>query len=127
MTELKTDTVSTKQVEEKKAPEGHDLTQKLNVTGWALFFIWIGVAFMVKFDTAVSLFGIGVITLRMQAFRKYSNLKLESFWVVVGLLFVVGGIWGIFKVDFSLAPIVLIVAGLVLLVSMLRGKSPVKK
>jgi hypothetical protein len=61
--------------------------------------------------------GVGVITLAVQVVRKYLNLKLEGFWVVIGLLFVVGGLWELFEPDLPLVPILLIVAGAALLIS----------
>ncbi|MGD2125631.1 MAG: hypothetical protein PVG99_06090 [Desulfobacteraceae bacterium] len=49
---------------------------------------------------------------------------LEGFWVVIGLLFVIGGLWTLFEPKLPLLPIVLILAGLVLIVSILKGKRP---
>jgi hypothetical protein len=39
----------------------------------------------------------------------------------VGFLFVLGGVWELLSIQFSLVPIVLIVAGAALLLSALRG------
>jgi hypothetical protein len=65
--------------EELKTNEGSELSHKLAVVGWSLFFIWIGIALLLKVDAGIGLLGIGIITLGMQTARKYYNLKLEGF------------------------------------------------
>jgi len=97
------------------------LAQKLDVAGWGLFFIWVGIALLMDFSWGVGLLGVAVITLGGQAVRRYFGLALERFWVVCGLLFLVGGIWELYRVEVSLVPILLIVAGGALLVSLAVG------
>ena len=109
-------------VEELEDVNLQDMAHKLSATGWALFFIWIGIAFLAKFSVAVGMLGIGCITLGMQATRKQFKLQLEWFWIVVGILFFVGGLWELFKMDISLVPFILILGGIVLLISIFRGK-----
>ena len=99
-----------------------ELEHKLSVTGWALFFIWIGIAFLTNIGSGVGLLGIGVITLVIQGVRKLYNLKVESFWLFVGILFILSGLWELFQANIPLVPIVLIMAGVALLVSILRKK-----
>lgn len=111
-----------KKGEELQTKERGELEHKLRAVGLSLFFIWIGVAFLAKIGVGMGLLGVGIITLGMQVVRKYVNLNLEGFWVVIGLLFAVGGIWHLFETKLPLAPIVLIVAGMVLLFSVFRGK-----
>ena len=118
---------STKQVEEVRASERHRLAKKLDAAGWGLFFIWVGIAFLADFHIGVGLLGVGVITLGGQAARKLLDLKLEGFWVVVGLLFVVGGLWELFEAQIGLVPILLIVVGLALLISAFWGKRQSEK
>jgi hypothetical protein len=90
--------------------------------GWALFLIWIGIAFLGNFEIGISLVGIGVITLGMQIFRALSQVRVEGFWIVVGILFLVGGFWELFKPDLPLVPVLLIIAGLLLLLSIAKRK-----
>ena len=116
-----------KKNEELKTNKSSKLEDKLAAVGWGLFFIWIGIALMMNVGASIGLLGVGVITLGMQAIRRYFNLKLERFWVIVGLLFVVGGLWELFEAKLPLVPILLIVAGLALLVSTLRGKRLMRK
>ena len=110
------------QVEKEEKAEKRDLAGKLDKAGWALFFIWVGIALLTKRGLGVGLVGVGVITLACQAARKLFNLKLEGFWIVVGVLFVVGGLWEIYEPKLELVPVLLILAGLALLVSVLRGR-----
>lgn len=99
------------------------MTEKnIEAAGWGLFFVWIGISFLVGFSFAVGLLGVGVITLGGQMARKLSNIKLEGFWVVVGILFIIGGIWELLKIEVQLVPVLIIVAGLVILISVFSGK-----
>jgi len=99
------------------------MTEKnFDAVGWGLFFVWVGISFLAGFTFAVGLLGVGVITLGVQLARKFFNLKLDGFWFVVGFLFIIGGIWELLKIEIQLVPILIIVAGLVILISVLRGK-----
>lgn len=97
-------------------------TDKLAVVGLALFFIWIGIALLLNVGFHIGLLGVGIIILVMQIARLFSKLKLEWGWVVVGLLCVVGGLWGLFEVELALVPILLIIAGVVLIISIATKK-----
>ena len=99
------------------------VAKKVDVAGWGIFFIWVGTALLMDFSWGVGLVGVAVITLGGQAVRKYFGLTLEKFWVVCGLLFLVGGVWELYRVEVSLVPILLIVAGGALLVSLAVGTS----
>lgn len=114
---------NTRENEQSKANKSSTLGDKLPAVGWGLFFIWIGVALLIKVGAGVGLLGVGVITLGVQAARKCFDLQLEVFWVVVGSLFVAGGLWELFEPKLSLVPILLIVAGAALLVSVVTRKS----
>ena len=99
------------------------LTRKLEAIGWGLFFIWMGAALFAHLGWGAGLLGVGIITLGVQAARKHFELKLEGFWVAVGFLFVVGGICKLFNVHLGLVPILCIVAGIALLVSIFVGRA----
>jgi len=95
---------------------------KLDTIGWGLFFIWIGIAFLLDFGFGIGLMGIGVIALGVQIARTRHGLKGETFWIIIGILFVLGGLWQLFEPDLPLIPILLIVAGLIVLLSVMRKK-----
>jgi len=100
----------------------HALSKKLEAAAWGLFFIWIGIAVFGHVGWGAGLIGAGIITLGAQMARKYFALKLEGFWVAVGFLFVVSGVWKLFNGHLRFLPILCIVAGVALLVSALVGR-----
>ena len=102
--------------------EKHHLTDKLAAVGWGLFFVWIGVAWLLNVGTGIGLLGVGILTLGMQVVRKSFNLPLEGGWIVVGVLMVLGALWEMFQVEMNLVPIFIIIAGVALLISILKGK-----
>ena len=96
------------------------VAHKLDAAAWGLFFVWVGVALIANLGWGLGLLGVGVITLGGQLARKYFILTVERFWIVVGLLFVLGGVWELLGLQFSLVPILLIVVGVALLLSAVR-------
>ena len=99
------------------------LAGRLDAAGWGLFFVWVGVALFAHVGWGVGLLGVGGITTGVQAARKYVGLRVEPFWLVVGFVFVAGGVAEFMKFEFDLLPLVLIVAGVALLVSALRERA----
>lgn len=96
--------------------------ERLDAVAWGLFFLWIGIALLTNLSWGVGLLGVGIIVLGAQAARRYMALSLEAFWVVVGVLFVMGGVWELLSVRVGMIPVVCIAAGVLLLVSALRRK-----
>lgn len=112
-------------VEVQTPPGGRrpdDLEKKIGAASWALFFIWIGVVFLAAIPPMITLLGIAAIVLGAQGMRTMSGLKAEPFWVVVGVLFVLWGVWDLLPLDLPLVPILLIVAGAALLASLFMRK-----
>lgn len=93
-----------------------DRSSLFEVVGWALFFIWVGFAWLMGFSLGVGLLGVGILTLGMQGIRYLNHVKVQGFWLVVGLAFVVGGFWELWSVAIPLAPVVLIGLGIGMLV-----------
>jgi hypothetical protein len=121
------------------AENGHDqmgentrtLLKKLDAVGWGVFFIWIGIALLADVGWGVGLLGVGVITLGAQAARKYFGLPVERFGLVIGIVFVLWGVWELLKIQLGkapipggLLPILFIVVGTLLTVSALLRKRP---
>lgn len=99
------------------------VARRLDAAGWGLFFVWLGFALIANLGWGVALLGVGVITLGVQLARSQFGVRFESFWVAVGFLFAVSGVWEIFNFRIRLIPIVLIVAGAALLLSAVRKTS----
>lgn len=100
---------------------------KLEGLAWGLFFIWIGIALLANLGWGIALLGVGILVLCGQIARKCMALEFETFWLIVGVFFVMGGVWVLVDVRVSLIPIFCIVAGAVLLVSALVGKPRAKE
>jgi hypothetical protein len=100
-----------------------DLGGKLSAAGWGLFLLWIGIVYLGSISAWVALVGIGAITLGMQVVRKSLGLAPEGFWLVVGVLFVVGGIWDRSGTTLPLFPILLIVVGAAVFLSIFKGRA----
>ncbi|MDH3546960.1 MAG: hypothetical protein OEN22_07655 [Gammaproteobacteria bacterium] len=98
-----------------KFMERQDRSSIFDVLGWSLFFIWIGVAWLMGLGLGYGLLGVGIITLGMQVARYFYDVKVEWFWVLVGLAFLIAAFWELWSVAVPLAPIVLIAAGVGLL------------
>ena len=98
----------------------HELAKKVGAGAWGLFFIWIGIVLLAGISGSTGMLGVGVITLAAQAARRFLGLRLETFWLVVGGVFVLGGLWNLVQVELPLFPILLIVAGAALVLSMFR-------
>jgi hypothetical protein len=110
---------------EDNVPRGGEnvIAERLTAVGWGLFFIWIGVVSLQGYSAAVGLLGVGIIALIIQIWRKFAGLDMEGFWAVIALLFIIGGLLAIFGIDFPLIPVALLVAGLLLILSVLRRKA----
>lgn len=102
---------------------GRVAAHKLEGMAWGLFFIWIGLAFLLNLAWGIGLLGVGVLMVGKQMARKYLGLQFETFWFVVGAFFILGGVWESFSLRISLIPILCIAAGAGLLVSALVAKS----
>ena len=100
--------------------ESQRMAARLDAAGWGAFFLWVGTALTANLDWGIGLLGVGLITLGGQAARKRFDIPVEGFWLVVGLLFSLGGIWEIFNVEFEFGPVLLVIVGLGLLLSALR-------
>jgi len=106
--------------------EQEALRRKIDAVGWSLFFIWIGIGMIAHFEKNITLLGIGLILLGGQAGRKYYDLEVETFWVIVGLLFLGGGIWNILGLNVPFGAAILILIGVAGLFKTLRKEGDKK-
>jgi hypothetical protein len=97
-------------------------TQRLDDVGWALFFVWIGVALLIDVGWGWGLLGVAAIILGQAVIRRTKKLAIDGLWVAVGIMFLAGGLWELFRVSWPLVPVLIIGCGLALLWSALRGR-----
>ena len=98
------------------------IARRLDTIGWGLFFIWVGIVILADLGWGIGLVGVGVLVLAEQMVRIRCGLRPEGFWVVVGILLVVGGGWELMETHLWLVAAVLIIAGVALLLSAAREK-----
>ena len=90
--------------------------KRLDAIGWAIFFIWIGIVFLVKaIPDGVGSLGVGAIVLIGTLVRVFLRISVSLFWVIIGLVFLLAGLGELFAVDLPLLPIALIVCGILML------------
>ena len=111
-------------VEEHVNPERQrgGLAARLDSVGWALFFIWVGVALLLDVGWGIGLLGVGAITLGGQAARMTFGLRLEGFWAILGIIFLLGGIWELYGITVPLLPLLLIAAGVAVIIGAFAGR-----
>ena len=93
----------------------HDHTSQIDAIGWGLFFIWVGIAWYAGLGLGAGLLGVAVITLGMQAVHKLLHFKGGGFWILVGVLVALGGVWELMAIERPLVPVLLIVVGILII------------
>ena len=114
------DNTSTTETPSSTTPKG--IGRMLDSAGWGLFLIWVGASFLMDLGWGVGLIGVAAVIFLKQAARRYYGRNLERFWVVVGVLSLLGGVWELFQIRFDLGPVLLIVAGGALLLTLSRRR-----
>jgi hypothetical protein len=113
---------------DRNLDNAHALAKKLDAVGWGVFFIWLGIAFLANVGWGVGFLGVGIIALGAQAVRKYFGLPHERFWLVIGGVFVVWGLWRLLRIQLpapvtgNVLPILFIAVGVVVVASALMRK-----
>ena len=107
-----------------KSQDQHALAEKLSAAGWGIFFIWMGIAFLTGIGWSVGLVGVGVIVVGGEVARRSLGLPVNWVWMTIGSLFIVWGACELLTIRLSgsLLPILSIVAGIAILVSVLRPR-----
>lgn len=98
------------------------LASRLNAAGWGLFFVWLGIVFLGNFTFGVTMLGIAAVTLGMQGVRKLFALPFEGFWLFVGLVFLLGGVWDYLNPRLPLAAVVFFILGALLLAQVMKRR-----
>ncbi len=96
-------------------------SEKIGAVAWAIFFIWAGIAILANLPWGLFLLGVGIIILAAQLVRRLMDIKIEGFWIACGAVFLAGGLWTLVDLPWPLAPILLILLGVVLLGKTVTG------
>jgi len=99
----------------RSSTETSDHARQLDSVAWAVFFIWVGIAMLADVPWGWFLLGVGALILTAEFARWQMDLKLSGFWIACGTVFLAGGLWILLDLPWPLAPILIILLGVVLL------------
>jgi hypothetical protein len=105
---------STQQVVGSTA-EKSEPVRLLDSVGWAVFFIWVGVAILANVPWGWFFIGVALLILASQFARRLMGLEIEGYWVACGAVLLVGGLWTLLNLPWPLAPMLLILLGVAML------------
>ena len=91
-----------------------ELDKRLDTIGWGLFLVMIGGIWLVPEGTVPEgtwLIGVGLIILGLMGIRSMNGIKINVFWLVVGLIALTIGIGEVYGINISVLPILLIIIG----------------
>ena len=97
----------------------NEVAGRIDGAGWGLFLLWVGLSLLLDLGWGIGLLGVGLLTLAMQGVRRVFGLDQEGFWLLVGGVLSLAGIWELAEIGISLAPVLLVGVGLVVLISAL--------
>jgi hypothetical protein len=95
--------------------------RRIDGLGWALAFIWAGVALLADIGWGWLLAGLGVIILGAQAALRMSRARTSGFWIACGVVLLGSGVWELLRLQWPLAPVLFILVGVAILFSALGG------
>jgi len=90
------------------------LDKRLEALGWGLFLLMIGCLWLVPEGTVPEgtwLIGTGVIILGLMGVRYIYGIKIDGFWLVLGIVALAFGISDVFGLNIPVFPILLIIIG----------------
>jgi len=91
------------------------MDKRLESIGWALFFVMSGILWIMPEELVPEgawLFGTGLIILGFSGIRYLYRIKIEEFWLVMGILFLSFGLSEYFILDLPILPILLVLIGI---------------
>jgi hypothetical protein len=108
---------------DKSAAPGTHTRRRIDAAAWALFFIWVGSSILANVSWGWFLVGIGAIVLAAQmAVSRIPGEKADAFWLICGGVFLAAGIWEILRLEWPLAPLLMILLGVGVLWRAFFGK-----
>lgn len=100
------------------------MADRIAAIGWGTFFVWLGIALLADLGWGFGLLGIGLIALGAQAARWLMRLRLEGFWLLFGVGFVIAGSSRLVGAPLPPIPVVLVLAGLTLVIAAVLDSAP---
>ena len=97
--------------------------RRLDAAGWAIFFIWAGVALLAGVGWTWMLIGTATIILAVQAILLLRGEAMDVFMVAVGVVLLGGSVADMYGAPWSFVPAALIVIGVGMLAGTLRGRA----
>lgn len=91
----------------------------IDAAAWGAFLIWLGAAWLARLPVGVLLLGFATIVVAAQLARRARGMGLEWPWLFVAACSALAGIWSLAAIQLELVPVLLIVAGAALLLSLL--------
>jgi membrane-bound ClpP family serine protease len=107
----------------KKFGTNSTFARSIDAAGWALFFMWVGIALLAGFGWTVSLIGTAAIILFVQAVLFFRGERLDVFMAAVGVVLLIGAIADVYGSIWSLFPALLIVVGIAMLADTFRRRT----
>lgn len=89
--------------------------RRVDSVAWAAFFIWAGLTMLMEVPWGWFLVGVGALTLATQLFHWQMDHQADRFWIACGVVFLAGGVWMLLQIQWPLAPLLIILLGVVLL------------
>ena len=91
------------------------LDKQLDATGWGLFFIMIGVLWLLpegKVHEDSWLIGMGAIIFCLNGIRYLYGIRVQGFRTVIGIIALIFGVSGVFSLDLPVFQMLIIIFGI---------------
>ena len=98
-----------------------DFSRSVDTIGWALFFVWVGVALLSNMSWTGALGGAAAIILGVQAALYFQGERVDLFMTAVALVLIVAIVTDLSGSTWSLFPALLIIIGIAMLANTLRA------
>lgn len=106
----------------KRFSTNSTFARSIDSIGWALFFMWVGIALLANLSWTASLIGTAAIILAVQTTLFFQGERLDVFMAAVGMVLLIGAFADVYGSVWSLFPALLIVIGIAMLVDTLRPR-----
>lgn len=96
---------------DERAASRNELGRRIIAAAWALSFIWVGTALLVRIEWGGMLAGLGTVILAAQIAMGVTVERVDRFWIVCGAVILAAGLWELLALRLPLAPWLMILLG----------------